>query len=94
MVQHTFHQIIRCFVFAFKQFDGDYNKFAQNIYQVKLLARKFKDSFWGLLSDLLIGYSYQKLGAIVKANVIYKDVQTIAQKSGMGYVSVWANWFI
>ena len=87
-------QIIKCFIVAFKQFDGDYNSFAQNIYQVKLLARKFKDSFWGLLSDLLIGYSYQKLGSTVKANVIFKDVQTIAQKSGMGYVSVWANWFV
>ena len=42
----------------------------------------------------MIGYSYQKLGSTVKANVIFKDVQTIAQKSGMGYVSVWANWFV
>ena len=87
-------QIIRCFIVAFKLFDGDYNAFAQNIYQVKLLARKYKESFWGLLSDLLIGYAYQKLDSDIKARVIFKDVASIAQKSGMGYMSVLANWFI
>lgn len=87
-------QIIRCFIVAFKLFDGDYNAFAQNIYQVKLLARKYKESFWGLLSDLLIGYAYQKLDSDIKARVIFKDVANIAQKSGMGYMSVLANWFI
>lgn len=87
-------QIIRSFIVAFELFDGDYNTFAQNIYQVKLLARGLKDSFWGLLSDLLIGYAYQKLNSFVKAKVIFKDVASIAQKSGMIYVSILSNWFM
>jgi len=87
-------QIISSLISACNAFDGDYNLFAQNIYQSKLIARTSKESFWSYLCDLLIGYSYQKLGSAIKANVIFSDVSNIAQKSGMGFLSVLSNWFI
>ena len=87
-------QLIGTFVGAWKKFDGDYNVFAQNIYKVKLMARAMKESFWSLLCDLLIGYCYQKLDSDIKANVIFTDVSSIAQKSGMGFLTILACWFI
>lgn len=87
-------QIISSFISSFKKFDGDYNQFAQNIYNVKLLARTYKEPFWSLLSDLLIAYCYQKLGSDLKAKVIYSDVLSVAQKSGMGFLLVLANYFM
>ena len=90
----TISVIINLFIDAFKEFNGDYNIFAQNIYKAKLIARQNRETFWNLLCDLLIGYSYQKLESYVKANVIFNDVASISQKSGMGFVSILANWCI
>jgi len=87
-------KILSALINAFKTFDGDYNLFAQNIYQTKLASREGKESFFSLISDLIIGYSYQKLGSATKASVIFKDVANTAQKSGMEFISVLANWFI
>lgn len=87
-------QIISAIVNAFLSFDNNYDKFAQDIYQAKLIARTQKEAFWSLLCDLLIGYCYQKLDANIKAEVIFTDVATIAQKSGMSFVLALANWFI
>lgn len=92
--QDNISQIVGTFIAAWKKFDGDYNTFAQNIYKVKLMARAMKESFWSLLCDLLIGYCYQKLDSDIKANVIFSDVASISQKSGMGFLSILANWFI
>ena len=87
-------QLIGHFVNAFKKFDNDYDMFAQYIYKVKLIARAQKEPFWSLLCDLLIGYSYQKLESVDKAEHIFNDVLTISQKSGMGLISTFAAWFI
>ncbi len=85
-------QLLGLFISAIKQFNGDFNEFAQNIYQAKLVARTMKEPTWSLVCDLLIGYSYQKLDSIEKATHIFNDVYTIAQKSGMGLVSTIAMW--
>ena len=87
-------QIIFAFIAAFKSFTGDFNEFAQNIYKAKLLARSAKEKFWSLLSDLLIGYCYQQLDSDIKSNVIFSDVVSIAQKSGMGFLNTLANYFV
>ncbi len=86
-------QLIGLFISAIKQFNGDFNVFAQNIYQVKLVARTMKEPTWSLVCDLLIAYSYQKLDSIDKATHIFNDVYSTAQKSGMGLISAIAIWF-
>jgi hypothetical protein len=61
----------------------DYKRFAQNIYQAKLLAVDIHQKEIELFCDLLIGYSYFKLNITEKAETIYKDVHDIAEKSAM-----------
>ena len=87
-------QLIITFISAFKSFNGDYNEFAQNIYQAKLFARSLKEPTWSLICDLIIGFCYQKLDSIVKAEHIFNDVAQISQKSGMGFVSTIASLLI
>jgi len=61
----------------------DYKKFAQNIYQAKLLAIDVNQKELELLCDLMIGYAYFKTGFNEKAELIYDDVINISERSAM-----------
>lgn len=63
--------------------ENDYNKFAQNIYQAKLLSIDIRQKELELLCDLLLGYAYSKAGINEKADYIYNDVLLITEKSAM-----------
>lgn len=83
---------------AFKQFNGDFNEFAQNIYQAKLSLQGNDMYTFSLICDLFIGYSYQKINVVEqkswkKTEIIYDDVYNLAQRSGLMMVSILANWF-
>ncbi len=82
------------FLNAYKYFEKDYNLFAQTIYKLKTYAKKNKESFVNLVCDLLIGYSYQRLGVYEKSKLIFSDVLSISQKAGMRFVSVLAVFFL
>lgn len=83
---------------AFKEFNGDYNEFAQNVYQAKVSLQSNDLYMFSLICDLLIGYSYQKINLVEqkswkKTETIYDDVLTLAQRSGLSTVAILANWF-
>ena len=83
---------------AFKEFSGDYNEFAQNIYQAKQSLQGNDMYIFSLICDLFIGYSYQKINVVEqkswkKTDTIYDDVYTLAQRSGIVLVQILARWF-
>ena len=83
---------------AFKEYNGDYNEFAQNIYQAKLSLKGNDMYTFSLICDLFIGYSYQKINLTEqkswkKTETIYEDVLNLAQRSGLVLVRTLANWF-
>lgn len=83
---------------AFKEFSGDYNEFAQNIYQAKQSLQGNDMYIFSLICDLFIGYSYQKINVVEqkswkKTETIYDDVYTLAQRSGIVLVQILARWF-
>ena len=76
------------------QAEEDYAKFAQNIFQAKLLAEDICQMEIKYLCDLLIGYAYAKQGVEVKAEYIYEDVLNIAEKSAMFNILILAKYFL
>lgn len=83
---------------AYKNFNNDYNEFAQNIYKAKLSLENEDMKLLSLICDLLIGYSYQKINleqqvSWKKCETIYDDVYNIAQRSGFNNIINLTNWF-
>ena len=72
----------------------DYKRFAQNIYQAKLLAADLHQYEFELFCDLLIAYAYSKIGISQKACSIYQDVINTAEKSAMFNVLALARYFM
>ena len=58
----------------------DYKRFAQNIYQAKLLSIDINQKELELICDLLIGYAYMKVGVAQKAEIIFNDVLNTAER--------------
>lgn len=71
----------------------DYKRFAQNIYQAKLLAADLHQYEFELFCDLLIAYAYSKIGIPQKAQSIYTDVLNKAEKSAMFNTLTLARYF-
>lgn len=72
---------------------NDYKRFAQNIYQAKLLALDLKQRELELFCDLLIAYAYSKIEYQEKAKLIYDDVIENAEKSAMFNIKTIAKYF-
>jgi hypothetical protein len=72
---------------------NDYKKFAQNIYQAKLLAIDIQQRELELLCDLLIGYAYSMVDTNDKALYIYEDVIQISEKAAMFNIIAIAKFF-
>lgn len=62
---------------------NNYNDFAQNIYQAKLLASDLHQTQLGYICDLLIAYAYAKKGVFKKAFAIINDVLEMSKKSAI-----------
>lgn len=71
----------------------DYKRFAQNIYQAKLLALDLRQKEAELFCDLLIAYAYSKIGIQDKAMLIYNDVLSTAEKSAIFNITAAAKYF-
>lgn len=63
--------------------NGNYKRFAQNIYQAKLLAIDTHQKETELFCDLLIAYAYFKENVKEKAEAIYNDVLKTAERDAI-----------
>ena len=72
----------------------NYKRFAQNVYQAKLLALDIRARELELFCDLLIAYAYSKIGIREKAEIIYYDVLQGSETSAMFNIIVLAKYFI
>ena len=79
----AFSKVIYLILQEYSEFNGDYKKFAQNIYQAKLLSSDIHQTQLEFFCDLLIGYSYAKLGIKEKANVIFNDILEKSQNAAI-----------
>ena len=90
----AFSKIVYLILQEFNNLQEDYNTFAQNIYQAKLLAIDINEKEVELFCDLLIAYAYFKSDYIEKANSIYRDVLEFAQHSSILSITILAKFFI
>ena len=88
-----FSKVIYLILQEFSILKDDYKRFAQNIYQAKLLASDLHQYEVGLFCDLLIAYAYAKIGITQKALSIYNDVLNTAENAAMFNILVLAKYF-
>lgn len=88
-----FSKVIVNFIKAFTECKGNYNKFADTIYQAKIEAKMHKLSQVELICDLLIGFSYFKLEQNKKAASIYYNVLDTSTKNGLKTVT-YLDWYL
>ena len=89
-----FSKVIFLILQEFSTLKDDYKRFAQNIYQAKLLAADILQKEIELLCDLLIAYSYSKLDIAQKAELIYKDVLKTAEESAIFQILAIAKYLL
>ena len=89
----AFSKVILLIIQELTGLNGDYKKFAQNIYQAKLLATDIRQRELELFCDLLIAYAYSQIGVDEKAEHIYSDVIDTADKSAMFNILCLAKYF-
>lgn len=82
-----FTKIIKATLRAFVNDKEDNTKFANDIYEAKICANINDYPQLEVLFDLLIGYTYFKLGAIEKAKAIYYNVIELSEVNGLKLVS-------
>lgn len=90
----AFSKVVYLILQEFTVLKDDYKRFAQNIYQAKLLALDLHQRELELFCDLLIAYAYSKIGIEEKAKSIYADVLNIAEKSAMFNILSIAKYFM
>lgn len=90
----AFSKVIYLILQEFTELSGDYKKFAQNIYQAKLLASDLRQRQLELFCDLLIAYAYSKIGVNKKAEIIYNDVLEKSENSAIFNTMTFAKYFI
>jgi len=79
----AYSKVIFLLLQEFSELKDDYKRFAQNIYQAKLLSHDLHQREIEMLCDLLIAYAYSKMGINKKAEFIYQDIAFVAEKSAM-----------
>lgn len=88
-----FSKVIFGIIKAFGEDSDDYAKFADSIYQAKINAKLNKLTQIELICDLLIGYSYFRLGQVEKASGIYYNVLEASTKNGLKMVT-YLDWYL
>lgn len=79
----AFSKVIYLILQEFSILKEDYKRFAQNVYQAKILASELHQKEIEMFCDLLIAYAYSKIGIEQKALSIYSDVLQYAEKTAM-----------
>lgn len=92
VTEDKFSKIIWSITKAFNEETADIKRFADVVYQAKISAKLNKLSQVELFSDLLIGYSYFKLGQFEKASAIFYNVLEIATKNGLKLIT-YIDWY-
>lgn len=92
--QSAFSKVIFLILQEFSVLKDDYKRFAQNIYQAKLLSLDIHQKEIELYCDLLIAWAYSKIGIIKKSLAIYMDVKNTAKNSAMFSISCLVNYFM
>ena len=88
-----FSGVIYHIIEAFVRCRHDYNVFAEEIYETKILAKYNGLYQLELFTDLMIAYSYIRLNSLEKASlIIYKIIKT-ANENGMTNV-LYLAWYI
>ena len=90
----AFSKVVYLLLQEFSEFKGDYKRFAQNIYQAKLLAVDIHQRELRILCDLLIGFSYAQMGYLEKAESIYDDIISFAESSALFNIIILAKYFL
>lgn len=88
-----FSKVMYGIIKAFGEEIDDYAKFADSIYQAKINAKLNKLTQIELICDLLIGYSYFRLGQVEKASGIYYNVLEASTKNGLKMVT-YLDWYL
>ncbi len=89
----AFSKVIFLILQEISNLKDDYKKFAQNIYQAKLLSDELHQQEIKYFCDLLIAYAYSKIGITVKAEAIYHDVIKKSDKSAIFNILIIAKYF-
>ncbi len=82
-IASPFSKVIFLILSELSKLRTDYNTFAQNIYQAKLLATDLHQTQLEYICEALIGYSYAKVGVKQKAEKILSDIVTKAESSAI-----------
>ena len=91
---NAFSKVVFLLLQEFSVLEGDYKRFAQNIYQAKLLALEIHQTEIEKFCDLLIAFAYSKIGLNEKAESIYTDVLQDAEQTAKFNILVLVNYLI
>lgn len=90
---NKFSSIIYHILEAFTRCKHDYQVFAEEIYEAKILAKQNHLTQLELFADLMIGYSYMKLCSFRKASsIIYQIIRT-ANENGLENL-LYMAWYV
>ena len=84
----AFSKIIYLILQEISNLKDDFNRFAQNIYQAKLLAEEINQKELEMFCDLMIGFAYSKIGITEKAKFIYDDILRESEELAMFNIAV------
>lgn len=90
---NKFSSIIFHIIEAFTRCKHDYNIFAEEIYEAKILAKRNCLSQIELFTDLMIGYAYLKLCSFRKASAIIYHIIKHANENGLNNL-LYIAWLI
>ena len=80
---NKFSSIIYHVMEAFSKCRDDYNLFAEEIYQAKILSKEYNLYQIGLFLDAMIGYAYFKLYSFRKATAIFYHIIKTTNEKGL-----------
>ena len=90
---NKFSSIIYHIIEAFTRCKHDYQIFAEEIYEAKILAKKYHLSQIELFTDLMIGYAYLKLCSFRKASAIIYHIIKISNENGLNNL-LYIAWYV
>ena len=90
---NKFSAIIYHIIEAFSRCTHDYNVFAEEIYEAKILAKQNHLAQIELFADLMIGFAYLKLCSFRKASAIIYQIIKTANENGLSNL-LYAAWFV
>ena len=91
--EDVFSPILYHIINAFISYPNDPEKFAQEVYKAKLIAKNAMMLQFELFSDLMIGYAYIRLNSFKKASAIIYKIIKDSKIKGLNAI-VHAAWYV